>query len=357
MRPTYAQHASARFNDWLHEVLQRLTADVQRALEENLVALILGGGYGRGEGGIICDDGIERPYNDLDLTLVVRRKRRCPWDRLDEIKKRYETELGIEIDFSRPLTIGDIKRWPHWLMWYDLLHGHVVLAGPPDILTAHAPARLNDPPPTIEATRLLLNRGAGLLWAERIVRRIESPPDDDFVRRNYFKCALALGDALLIVHRRFATPYRGRDARLERLMAERSDVAALELASLYRAALQFKFRPDRAPDGSLDRTRLRGLGERWGAVFLYVERHRTGRAWSTLSDYVRWSGLREPEQHTPVRLVRNVIRNRQLGLWSWRYPREQLYRRLPVLLGLTDASVSDWATETGRFLDIWRRFN
>ena len=55
-------------------------------------------------------------------------------------------------------------------MWYDLLNGHIVIKGPSDILSAHAPAALKKTLPVIEATRLVLNRGAGLLWALRVVR-------------------------------------------------------------------------------------------------------------------------------------------------------------------------------------------
>lgn len=353
----YAQHASDEFNARLHRVLERLTTDVQQALGDNLIALVLGGGYGRGEGGVVRVNGIEQPYNDLDFALVVKRKRAVPWEVLAVISEKYAAELAIHVDFSRPLTLRDIEHWPHWLMWFDLLNGHIVLAGPSDVLTARAPAALRQPLPVIEATRLLLNRGAGLLWALRVVRGVEPPPDADFVRRNYYKCALALGDALLIAHQRYATPYRGRDERLAQLMRDSDEVAAFELASLYGTALAFKFCPDEAPEGELDETQLRRLAQQWGSVFLHVEQRRTGLAWPSLAGYTRWRGLREPEQHTLSKWLRNIVRNRQRGIWSWRYPREQLYGQLPVLLGVTETPIADWPLATARFLEIWRQFN
>ena len=84
--------------------------------------------------------------------------------------------------------------------------------------TIRAPSALHEPLPAIEGARLLLNRGAGLLWAMRVVQGHESPPDVDFVRRNYWKCALALGDALLIAHQRYSTPYSGRDEAFSQLV-------------------------------------------------------------------------------------------------------------------------------------------
>jgi hypothetical protein len=353
----YAWHASQQFNANLREVLRQLTLDVQQALGDNLTALILGGGYGRGEGGIVRINGVEQPYNDLDFTLVVKHKRAVPQDLLAAVCKRYEAILKVQVDFSRPLTVKNIRRWPHWLMWYDLLNGHVVLTGPPDILSAHAPTLLQKPLPSIEATRLLLNRGAGLLWAMQVVQGLEPPPDLDFVRRNYYKCALALGDALLIVYQRFATPYHGRDLRLIELTQTVKEVAALQLESLYHTALRFKFRPDEVLDIAFDLERLQVLAERWGLVFLHVEQLRTNHPGFSLTDYVKWSGLREPVQQPGIKRLRNWIQNGRLGTWSWRYPREKLYRQLPILLGLTEIPVIDWLEETARFLKIWHRFN
>ncbi|MBW1779235.1 MAG: hypothetical protein JRL30_00660 [Deltaproteobacteria bacterium] len=357
MSAIYADHGSDAFNARMNDVMVRIATDVEQALGRNFVALILGGGYGRGEGGVIRVDGVEQPYNDLDFTLVVKRKRTVPFDTLNAISAQYEKEIRIDVDFSRPLTLHDIKTWPRWLMWYDLLHGHMVIKGPTDILTAHAPATLNQPLPAIEATRLALNRGAGLLWALRVARGIEKGPDPDFTRRNYYKCILAMGDALLIAHHCFATPYRGRDDRLTHLCKDSSDVAAFKLKRLYHQALRFKFQPDSLPHTQAGEDQLKDLAKRWGAVFLHVEEIRTGNHWTSLSQYSRWKGLREVEQHSLKNLVRNLIRNKQLGIYSWRYPRETLYRQLPVLLGLTDRSVSDWPAESARFLGIWNRFN
>ncbi len=357
MSPVYADHGSEEFNNRMHEVSLRIGADVERALDDNFVALVLGGGYGRGEGGVVRIDGVEKPYNDLDFTLVVKRKNSVPWDRLDAVSERYEEEIHIDVDFSRPLTLHDIETWPHWLMWYDLLNGHIVIKGPSDILTAHAPASLQKALPVIEATRLVLNRGAGLLWALRVVRGVEDAPDADFTRRNYYKCLLAMGDGLLITHERFATPYRGRDERLNRLEADVPEVAALKLGKLYHEALRFKFEPDALPDVQVGEAKLEGLARRWGQVFLHVEKVRTERNWISLNEYSKWRGLRESEQHGLKNLPRNLIRSRQMGCLSRKYPREQLYRQLPVLLGLTDQTASDWPHESERFLKIWDRFN
>ena len=112
----FASHASREFNERLGEVIGRFTEDTKAALGDNLFALVLGGGYGRSEGGVLVVDGVEKPYNDLDFTLVVRDKRTVPFARLDEISEKYEHEIGIHVDFSRPLSAADVRSLPHWLM-------------------------------------------------------------------------------------------------------------------------------------------------------------------------------------------------------------------------------------------------
>jgi hypothetical protein len=357
VKPVYAEEGSVAFNERLHATLLRIADRVEEALGDNLVALVLGGGYGRGEGGVIRQDGVECPYNDLDFTLMVDRKSRVAWERLHHIGKSFAQELGIHVDFSRPLTVADVEQWPHWLMWYDLLNGHVVLKGPADILSKHAPPALREPLPAIEGTRLLLNRGTGLLWAMRVVRGVESPPDKDFVRRNYYKCALALGDALLIAHRRYTTAYRGRGFLLADLERSLPDIAALHLTPLYEEALRFKFRPDLVDSHIPTEQALTTLAQVWGSVFLQVETVRTGQVWISFQEYVGWKGIREADQHTFGRLVRNVGRNLQMGRLSWQYPREALYTRLPVLLGLAQTHVQNWSEETAEYLKVWDRFN
>src|SRR6266568_6266962 len=135
----YARHASADFNARMEGWVSGLSGAVRNLMGENLVALVLSGGYGRGEGGVLRVGAEERPYNDLDFVLIVRRKGSLPWDELNAIRHKYEKLIGIDVDFSRPLTVDDVRNWPPTLMWSDVLHGHRVFEGSPDILTSNAP--------------------------------------------------------------------------------------------------------------------------------------------------------------------------------------------------------------------------
>ncbi len=351
----YAQHASAEFNAGLHKELIDLTQAVRAESEDNLIALVLGGGYGRGEGGVVCENGYEYPYNDLDFTIVVSRKEPSMAKKLSTLSEPFAKRLRIEIDYSRPLTIADIRNWPHWMMWHDLLLGHQVLYGPEDILTANAPEAVRAPLPLVEGTRLLLNRGAGLLWAMRVAVGLDESPDADFTRRNYYKCLLALGDALLVAAGKYTTRYTGRDRLLADALASTQEFSAIDVLPQYQAALRFKFQPDHLPGAQQSLTQLRDLVPLWGQVWLAVERQRTGRTWPGVDEYCAWGGLREPEEHRGANWLRNVAVNARRGHISPYYPREMLYRQLPTLLESADAA--DWAEKTQQFLAIWRRFN
>ncbi len=357
MTHVYAQHGSPEFNDKLGAALCDLAGDVRDLLGSRLIALVLGGGYGRGEGGVVAGPHGERPYNDLDLTIIVQGRRRGLLGELAEVGEKYEELLGIDVDFSRPLRLRDVQHWPHRLMWQDLLNGHIVLVGPENIIRKYAPARLAEALPTIEATHLLLNRGAGLLWAMICMDGQQAPPDEDFIRRNYYKAALAMGDAVSIAHQRYDSSLVRRGEALRELAYAVPAVAQLDLDALYNQALTFKLWPDKVPTGAIARDELREITRRWGQVFLHVERHRAGKHWPSLARYASWPGRREKAQNNPLRWGHNFTHNLALHRLSVRYPRERLYRQLPDLLGLTGKSSGHWRQRAGEFLAVWKKFN
>ena len=355
--PTYAAHASPRFNASLHTWLAEIARDARRAVGSDLLAILLGGGYGRGEGGVIERDGVERPYNDLDLTPVVRRPRALIRRALAAVGHDHECRTGLEVDFGTALTPARIRRLPNRLVWHELAQGHVVIDGSPDVLSGHAPASLDHPLDPLEASRLLLNRGAGLLWARLVDDGFQAAPDPDFVRRNVWKSYLALGDALLIAHGRHATPYAGRDGKVEALASEDDTVAALGIVERYATALRFKMRPDEVRELTDPSAAILEAIDAWGQVFLHVERRRGPGAWADLTEYAASRHLREPVEHGLPRWPRNGVRSLKIERrLSVRYPREALYRELPVLLGIAEHGEGpNGERAAARFLDRWRR--
>lgn len=354
--PVYAHQGSRELNAKLHRELAVVADGLRGILGDNLQALILGGGYGRGEGGVVTVGGRELLYNDLDLFLVVRNKKRASHTAMGTVLEDSKARLGIDVDLSRPLSVKDITRWRPELRWHDLLHGHVVVSGPRDILHRNAPDSVTGPPAAIEASRLMLNRGAGLLWSLRVMRGLEPAPDADFVRRNHFKALLGIGDAVLLVHGAYVPSCSDRLEAFEALEDRNPEVWDLHLGASYRAALEFRSRPD-ATRSNISEKRLRATAWRWGGGWLHVEAARTARRWESHDAYAAWRGIRERRQHTPRAILRNIVQNATLKQISGRHPREKLYRSLPGLLGLSRTDPTTWPRRSAAFLRVWRRFN
>ncbi|MEZ5326311.1 MAG: hypothetical protein R3F19_14775 [Verrucomicrobiales bacterium] len=67
----------------------------------NVRSIVLGGSYGRGEGGLLLrPDGSRSLYNDLDYFAFCHRKRPGTDEVLREIEKRESHHLGIDVEFT-----------------------------------------------------------------------------------------------------------------------------------------------------------------------------------------------------------------------------------------------------------------
>ena len=344
-----AQVGSVEFNRELAESVYQIGQRTAQELGDNLVALVLGGGYGRGEGGVVTKNHKELPFNDLDFTLIVAQKQ-IPAEALKKVSHEFEKTLEVDVDFSRPLRVCDVKNWPHWLMWHDLLHGHIVVYGEKDILKTLAPAKLWHAPPLIEAARLLLNRGAGLLWSYLILAQGEEKPDPDFLPRNYFKAALAIGDAILMARGIYRTAYSSRADLFQQVLRKEPSLGRLMDHQTYAQALQFRLRPDQNRI-QVDLAKLEEISQRLKRAFLWLEGVRTGRSDMDPPRYQADSSRREPEQNQPGVWPRNLYHNLKLGIPSLAYPREGLYRDFPGLLEKPSPE------PIRKFLKIWHKFN
>lgn len=347
----YSYGGSEAFEAKLGRILKELGERIAKAFGPNCVAVILGGGYGRGEGAAVLRNNQESAYNDFDLFVVTKTAMDIPAG-VHAVTAEYEKQLGIEVDIGKPLVESSLSTLPHTLMWQDLLDGHKVVWGDERILAANMKASMQDPLPTTEALRLLLNRGSGLLQAIREAYNPTGNEDADFVRRNYQKCALALGDASLIAFGLYHPPLSYRRSAVRGLEQLPSPV----IVDLYQRAADFKVSPDASHPVPTNED-LMQMARLWIAVLLKVEAKRTGRTWESAASYERARFIREPEQHRLAQLPRNLAKQLRLGSLSWRYPREHLYGSLAVLLADPKPDDEAWRERSQDFLRVWRTCN
>lgn len=329
---------------------------------EDITALVLGGGYGRGEGGVYVIDGEERVYNDYDFFVVVpfssRRRRNRVSSRLCAVKDRFEPECGIHVDFGPPMPLAGLPRQPYELMFMELKAGHHVIYGPERVLAA-LPEYDSRKPPLEEGARLFMNRGIGLLMAHGLLRE-ERPLNKDeheFVVRNIQKAYLAMGDGVLFIQEAYSPSYSERLKRFEVLNL--SGVPGGEqLRHDYKAALEFKFRPQHdVPSGKSLAEWHQESTALFSEVFLWFERNRLNKPSLTWDDY---GTLATRLPHLSARnKAKNLFRNLRKTKGSWPplkecylHPRDRILKYLPNLLNSAGATIEDEAL----VLKLWEHF-
>ena len=342
---------SARYFEGDHpELVERLEDHFARVRSGFMAggyagALVLGGGYGRGEGGVMMDDGRPAFSNDLDYFLFHDSPGDpglLAWCR--EIERVESPLLGIDVEIKclRADSIGEPSRS---MMFADLVAGHVVVAGDADFLVGMRGALDFSRIEPEEATRLLWNRGSGMFFAKCRMGR-----DDQlgYVIRNHAKLKLALGDAWLCLHGQYTPRCRERGERLLRIEIP-SQIPSLQ--EWHAEGVEFKFHPFATGRTWQDlEEESNRLIQAWGRVYLAVEEKRLQRRFSDYQAYLDHSRLLPASGC--IRNLALAIRDKlRRGDWlkpRADYPRAALMRALPCLLGLSSGGVSDAA----RFLPL-----
>jgi hypothetical protein len=364
-------------SDALEQNLARLCAQVtdrvRTLMGQRLHALVLGGGYGRGQGGVLCTDTGEEPYNDLEFYVFARGSRL-----LNE--KRFRTplaELGEELSSSASLHVEfkldsfrHFRRAPVTMFSYDLVSGHKLLHGPSNLFEGcahHTDARAI---PLSEATRLLFNRCTGLLLAlEKLDAPDLTPEAADFIGRNLAKARLAFGDAVLASFGQYHWSCLERNRRLNMLRFPGPLPWIDKVRHHHDLGVQFKLHPVRTAksrqDFTSDSNELSNLGHQ---LWMWVERRRLNQPFASVRDYSVSTSPKCPEMPA----WRNILLNlRSFGARSaatpllYRYPRERLFNSLPLLLwdrasetrqhlqAQLQTSASDWRGLLAAYKSIW----
>ena len=215
----------------------------------------LGGGYGRGEGGVCLRyDGRKTLYNDLDMFVFTarasRRRRRDIDAALQDISQRWSAALSLEVDFPPCRNLSRLPQQAHTLMFQELLQGNSSWFMGREVfwLPGHAWNRRtsllwkrNRP----DAQRAV--RQEFLLAAQRLAQQRVTLPDLDFALRNLHKAVLGCGDALLLQQKR----YRYRSQERGELLRQGNPLSGSVLPEMYAMSLLYKARPVTEPDCDL----------------------------------------------------------------------------------------------------------
>ncbi len=245
----YTLTGSQEFDQLIDQQLVLVKDEILKIIpSQDIAAILLGGGYGRGEGGVLFENDTEYLYNDYDLFVILRnvsyRKKKEYQSKIHLIHEKFTPMFKIDVDVGPLQTVSAIAKAPHWMMWYELKNGHMVLWGKENIKN-YFPDYSRSKMPIMEAYRLLLNRGVGLLLCQKHFDTFEEEESKEFILRNIRKAQLAMGDAFLIKKGLFHYSYKRRDDIFTELVDE-ADLKLLGIYQDYKTAYNFKERPHKA---------------------------------------------------------------------------------------------------------------
>ena len=203
--------------------LDQITEAIRRTLDDRLEAIVLTGGFGRGEGGVILENGRYRPVNDFDIGVMVStsgylRRRKQLQARLQQLADGLAPQVGVkQIDIGITHSLA-FQLAPNLVVWYEIRNGHQVLWGDIDLERIMPPLpaeRL----PLLDGAIYFLSRGSGLL-----ISALYFLPDGKVAKRHrenfqleVAKACMAMGDALLLLRRQYHYSYVERQRRVRGL--------------------------------------------------------------------------------------------------------------------------------------------
>ena len=353
------------------ELEARIARDLERIAEvavdrvgERFHALVLGGGYGRGEGGGRQRDGAWEPYNDYDLFLIMEGlpawQRSSMRSEMAAVGRSLEEDLGLEVELSA-IRIQDVGKLPFTMMWCELVGGHHVVRGCSEALHA-APEMSLERLPLFEGVHYLSNRAALILWS--LVEDLGKDRTWKFIHKAW----LAVGAAALIGERRFRIGY---DRRLQALEDHQPEALAgiSMLLDRYREAAHARQQPAPAPAAEVVDERREEVTRALLRSWRWLEELRLDTRYTNFEQYALLPNLLEKSwSRWPMNTLRHVRLLGGAGLQPLfaltEHPRTRAIRAIPALLERRQPSPEfarlvgggrDWSTVAKRCLDLWRR--
>jgi hypothetical protein len=334
---------------------------VKRILEtvggRRVKAIVLVGGFGRGEGGVYLDGDSYRLVNDVDMMVFLNGYTGIrPLRRIDESLERLGEELlpecpglkQLDISVARPLAL---RLAPNLVSHYEVKWGHRVLYGGVDLLRM-MPKLEGKNLSTFDGTIYFFNRGSGLLISA--LSYFKGCLHERKFRENFDleiqKACLAMGDAYLLYARKYDVSYRKRLENFQELVKLNNNEIPRPLlhrvSELYCTAVQRKLRPAFSWRGAeLMMREWLEVRDVFSEFFLWYEGNRLHSKltdWVSYSNYVSNHGFGEPF-FIGFRWWLGEMRSRLLPVRhreSTSFQKKTLMRVMPILFSSLQSDLS-----------------
>jgi hypothetical protein len=344
------------------------------------LAIVLAGGYGRGQGGVLKTETGDQPYNDLEFYVFLHGNGLLNDGRfrepLNHLGEALSATARLHVEFKVEAR-ERLRNSPVSMFSYDLLSGHRIILGPSELFAGCAHHLRAENIDASEATRLLFNRCTGLLLVEQLLRQSALTDEQaDFAGRNLAKAQLAFGDALLTVFGQYHWSVLERQQRLQKLALNETLPWLNDIRRQHQRGVEFKLHPRRvgnSPDSlRTDHRQTAGLAL---DLWLWLESKRLHFKFKTPHEYAFHGGQKCAGTRGPRNFLLNL---RTFGIraaldpMAARYPRERLFNALALLLWNGEAAQdrqvrrhlrrqlhsngADWESFVAAYKQIWARY-
>ena len=249
-------------------------------------ALVLIGGYGRGEGGVAVVDGVEKPHNNFDFLLITKR---LPAGEITRLKQKLmqklqevisQIKIGIDISI---INACKLRSNSCRVIWYDMRFGHKTILGNQDFVPSLRRFKLENIPDW-DARNLMINRGTLMVINDLLLQAPALQTDyKKLIIKHIVKAIIGYGDTLLY----FLGDYDWSYVEKQKRMQKREEVDA-EFKAIYNEAMNFRFKPNY--DEFLQKDLVAWsevLRRHFEEIFLKCEQIRLGKSEISWSNYAQ----------------------------------------------------------------------
>ncbi len=205
--------------------------------DDDIVSIILVGGFGRGEGSVILKNNKIQIVNDYDIVIIT--KKALPTEQIKILSERIIKELSIRLVDLIPYRISDLSSLPLTIFNYDLKYASHIFFGDKNILNL-LPEYESELIPLSEGKNLLINRLICLTesFSKKFVKKRLSKKQFLFLVNQCSKAVLAVSDSLLLLRKKYHPSYQVRAKMFNKEYGKMK-----KLNSLVSEATEFKLMP------------------------------------------------------------------------------------------------------------------
>lgn len=234
---------SVHFEEKMTSLLNDISNDIENSINPKYyTCVILIGGYGRGEGGVIKVGNVEFPHNNLDFLIVSTNLDKTKYNQLQEDVNRIITKhcKRVNIDFDLSIiTEFKLKNSDPLVITYDMKYGHKLIIGNASFLTKIKRFEMEHIPEW-DIRNLMVNRGTLLTINDLILqKKYHTMKDIKTVIKHCIKAIIGYGDALLYYHGEYHYSYVEKQIRMKK-----QTKIDEKFKKMYDEAMSFRFEPN-----------------------------------------------------------------------------------------------------------------